>query len=322
VGELLVLKRGDQLPPHSGDSAVTIGFFDGLHRGHRALLARTCDEAALRLLVPTVVTFDQHPARVLRPDSAPLLLSSLEEKLALLSETCVERALVVQFDRERARETAEDFVVEVLVQQLRARLVIVGEDFHFGHRRSGNVALLEELGSKYGFDVIGLGLVGVDGEHARPEMQVSSTAIRRALAEGRVRDANNMLGRPVEIRGSVVTGDKRGRLIGFPTANVAVPAETAMPADGIYAGYLLVDGATLPAAIYYGRRPTFYDDQESSLLEVHCLDWDGDLYGKDVIVRFDYRVRGEAKFESVDALAVQLARDCDRARDLLGAPRP
>jgi riboflavin kinase/FMN adenylyltransferase len=120
----------------------------------------------------------------------------------------------------------------------------------------------------------------------------------------------------------VVTGDKRGRLIGFPTANVAVPAETAMPADGIYAGYLLVDGATLPAAIYYGRRPTFYDDQESSLLEVHCLDWDGDLYGKDVIVRFDYRVRGEAKFESVDALAVQLARDCDRARDLLGAPRP
>jgi riboflavin kinase/FMN adenylyltransferase len=255
---------------------------------------------------------------VLRPDSAPQLLCDLDQKLELLATTGIDETLVVHFDETASLEAAPHFVRRVLVDALSARLVVVGEDFHFGHRRGGNVALLQEMGAELGFEVVGLGLVGTDGEHARPEAQVSSTAIRRALVEGRVVDANAMLGRPHEMRGPVVPGDQRGRQIGFPTANVAVATEMLLPADGIYAGQLIrAAGAALPAAIYLGKRPTFYEDQPVSLLEVHALDFADDLYGERVGVRFTHRIRGDQKFDSVEDLSTQLQRDCDEARRLV-----
>ena len=301
---------------------ATIGVYDGVHLGHRALLAGVQAEARKLGLTTTVVTFDRHPAQVVRPDSAPLLLCDLEQKLDLLATTGVERALVVTFDEERAAETAEHFVLETLVAGLRVRLVAVGEDFHFGHGRQGNVELLTEMGAEHGFVTVGHPLVGQDGRVARPEEQVSSTAIRRALVTGRLEDANLMLGRSHVMVGPVVEGDRRGRLIGFPTANVAVGAEMLLPADGIYAGGLIRgDGTVLDAAIYLGKRPTFYENQPASLLEVHCLDFDGDLYGERVAVRFDAFLRGEQKFDGVDELAAQLQLDCAAAREVL-AQRP
>jgi riboflavin kinase/FMN adenylyltransferase len=263
-----------------------------------------------------VVTFDRHPASVVRPESAPQLLTDLEQKLELLASTGVDYAYVIHFDEERSREPASEFVDEVLVDCLNAKAVAVGEDFHFGHRRSGNVALLRDMGADRGFEVHGLALVGADGAPAAEP--VSSTAIRAALAEGLVEDAAAMLGRPHEVRGTVIEGDRRGRELGFPTANVAVPAEIQLPADGIYAGWFVRhDGTALPTAMSLGRRPTFYDDQPASLLEAHVLDFDGDLYGERAGVRFVARLRGEERFDSVDALVEQMHRDCDEARKLL-----
>lgn len=306
----------DLAPPGEGN-AVTIGFYDGVHLGHRALIGAALDASRRRGIGCTVVTFDRHPAQVLRPQSAPLLLCDLDQKLELLAALGVDQTLVIHFDEERSHDSPEHFVRSVLTDALGARLVVVGEDFHFGHRRSGNVALLAEMGAALGFDVVGHHLIGTDGTDARPELQVSSTAIRRALAEGRLSDANAMLGRAHEMRGPVADGDKRGRTIGFPTANVAIRPEILMPADGIYSGWLVREsGETLPSAIYVGTRPTFYENEPASLLEVHCLDWAGDLYGETVAVRFEHRLRGDRRFETIEGLTAQLAIDCQRAKEL------
>ena len=308
---------------------VTIGAYDGVHLGHRSVIADVCRRAGASGHLAALVTFDRHPAQVIRPESAPLLLTDLDQRLELLSTTGLDIVVVVEFDEARARETAEDFVNEVLVGCLNAAEVVVGEDFHFGHRRLGNVALLEDMGAELGFEVNGMRLVGPDGEAARDDEQVSSTAIRRALHQGRLDDAIAMLGRPHEMRGPVVEGDRRGRTIGFPTANVAIADEMLMPADGIYAGHLVRTGGgsgvaeeSLPAAIYLGHSPTFYDEGAATLLEVHVLDFDGDLYGEQVGVRFSHLIRGDRRFDSVDALAAQLAVDCDEARRLVGPLRP
>ncbi len=299
-------------------TAVTIGAYDGLHLGHRAVIGEVRRAAQARGLRSAVVTFDRHPASVVRPESAPKLLCDLDQKLELLEGTGVDLVVVVTFDAERATESAEDFVTEVLVDCLRARTVIVGADFHFGRARGGNVTLLETIGPGLGFEVRGLPLVDVDGESAGDADRVSSTAIRRALVAGEVDTAARMLGRPHEVRGHVDTGDRRGRELGFPTANVAVPEEILLPADGIYAGRLRrADGTWLPTAISLGRRPTFYDDQPVSLLEAHVLDFSGDLYGEDVAVTFEARLRGEERFDSVDDLVAQMGRDCDEARRIL-----
>lgn len=315
----------DPCPAPPEGTVVTIGAYDGVHLGHRAVIGEVRSQAAAQGRRSAVVTFDRHPAQVIRPDSAPRLLTDLRQKLELLEQTGVDYTHLVRFDAERAAESAEDFVRTVLVDCLRATSVVVGEDFHFGHNRSGNVALLEAMGRELGFDVLGHKLVGPDGRAARDDEQVSSTAIRRALHEGRLIDANLMLGRPHEMRGRVVPGDQRGRTLGFPTANVAVPDEMLMPADGIYAGWLErldatggTGGELLPSAIYVGKRPTFYDDRAMTLLEVHVLDFVGDLYGADVAVRFTHRLRPDARFASVDELAGQLRADCDKARHLLG----
>ncbi|HEX4902802.1 MAG TPA: bifunctional riboflavin kinase/FAD synthetase [Acidimicrobiales bacterium] len=313
-----IVRDTSSCPDVGEGSAVTIGAYDGLHLGHRAVIAEVRREAESRGLASAVVTFDRHPAAVVRPETAPKLLCDLDQKLELLESTGVDLVVVIRFDEARAAETAEEFVHDVLVDCLRARTVIVGADFHFGKGRGGNVALLNLLGADLGFDVHGMALVGTDGRPTADEGRVSSTAIRRALAEGDVARAAAMLGRPHEVRGIVRTGDQRGRQLGFPTANVAVPGSILLPADGIYAGWFRrEDGEVLPAAISLGRRPTFYETADASLLEAHVLDFAGDLYDERVAVRFVERLRGEERFDSVDELVQQMQRDCERARELL-----
>jgi riboflavin kinase / FMN adenylyltransferase len=308
-------------PPASG-AAVTIGAYDGVHRGHRHIIDELRRRAEAEELETVVVTFDRHPATVVRPESAPPELTSLPQKLELLATTGVDVTVVVPFDRARADETAEDFVREVLVDALAARLVVVGEDFHFGHGRKGDVALLREMGLDLGFTVVGLGL-----EAAEDGGAVSSTRIRGLLADGDVAGAAALLGRPHEVWGRVRHGDGRGRTeLGFPTANVAVPPATALPADGIYAGwYTTAAGRRHPAAVSLGRRPTFYAagvDGAPRLLEAHLLDFDGDLYGQEARVAFVARLRDEERFDSADALVGQMRRDVEATRSLLAGPVP
>jgi riboflavin kinase/FMN adenylyltransferase len=312
-----VVRDVEAAAPTGEGSVVTIGAYDGVHRGHQAVIAEVRRQAAAEGLLATVVTFDRHPAAVVRPESAPRLLTDLDQKLELLAATGVDRCLVVSFDEVRSKEPAEDFVHEVLVRRLAARHVIVGEDFHFGHQRRGDVALLRSMGADLGFTVEGMALVSVDGAD-----KASSTAIRHALVEGDLARAGAMLGRPHEVRGVVAHGDERGRELGFPTANVSVPGDILLPADGIYAGWFeRADGAVHPAALSLGRRPTFYAESNVSLLEAHLLDFDGDLYDEHVRVRFVERLRGEERFDSIDALVAQIQRDCDQARAILaGGP--
>ena len=313
-----VVHQVDGLDPLSDGSVVTIGAYDGVHLGHRKVLQLVRDLADARGLDAALVTFDKHPAQVVRPDSAPPLLTSLEQKLELLTEVeLLDVVCVLRFDEDRSHETAEEFVREVLVGLLRARLVVVGADFHFGHKRGGNVALLEQMGTDLGFEVIGLGLVAPDDEADREPY--SSTRVRGALANGDVAAAAILLGRPHEVRGTVMRGDQRGRELGFPTANVAVPDEICLPADGIYAGeYRTPDGVWHPAAISLGRRPTFYADADSSLLEAFLLDFEGDLYDQPASVRFLERLRGEQRFESVDDLVEQMGKDVEATRRITG----
>jgi riboflavin kinase/FMN adenylyltransferase len=293
-------------------TVVTIGAYDGVHLGHRAVIAEVRRLAAERGCETAVVTFDRHPATVVRPESAPKLLTDLDQKLELLESTGVDYTLVVHFDRERSQESAEDFVHEVLSGCLNARAVVVGHDFHFGRGRAGNVSLLATMGGELGFDVLGLRLTEGDGE------PISSTRIRGLLAAGDVRGAAALLGRPHQVRGTVHTGDKRGRELGFPTANVHIAADTLLPCDGIYAGwYLRPNGDRHATAISLGRRPTFYDDQAESLLEAYLLDFDGDLYGEDARVEFVTHLRDEARFDSVDALIEQMQADVADARAAL-----
>ena len=250
----------------------------------------------------------------MRPESAPKLLTDLDQKLELLDATDIDYAVVVHFDKTRSQESAEDFVTEILVGCLRARAVVVGHDFHFGRNRQGNVAFLQEMGAAHNFDVLGINLVGdaTDGE------PVSSTRIRRMLADGDVAGAAALLGRPHEVRGKVMHGDERGRELGFPTANMAVPDEVLLPADGIYAGwYERPGGEVHPAAISLGRRPTFYETANASLLEAYLLDFDGDLYDEPARVRFVQRLRGEVKFDSVDDLIAQMGDDVEATRRAL-----
>ena len=318
-----VLRDLEQCPVPPVGTVVTIGAYDGVHRGHREVIARVQRRAAERGLETAVVTFDRHPASVVRPDSAPALLTDLDQKLELLAETGVAYTLVVHFDEVRSKEPADEFVTEVLVGCLNAKEIVVGADFHFGHQRRGNVALLTAMGAELGFDVVGLALVGLDGQPATEGARVSSTAIRRELRDGDLANANRMLGRAHEVRGRVVHGDARARELGFRTANIDIPDDICLPADGIYAGwYLPPDGVAHPTAISLGRRPTFYERADTSLLEAHVLDFAGDLYDEPARVRFVARLRDELKFDSVDDLIAQMGRDCDNARALLAPLEP
>ena len=298
-------------------SVITIGAYDGVHRGHQAVVSdvkRLASDLGCRSVV---VTFDRHPASVVRPESAPKLLTDLDQKLELLEATGVDATVLVRFDEQQSFESATDFVERVLVKCLATRTVVVGSDFHFGRHRSGNVALLRELGAIHDFDVQPRELVprtdGVDEP-------ISSTAIRRALAGGQVELAAEMLGHAFEARGPVVKGDQRGRQLGFPTANVEVSNQLCVPADGVYAGwYERPDGVAHPCAINLGRRPTFFEHADHSLLEAHLIDFAGDLYTEAARVQFTHFLRSERKFDGIDALITQLKQDIENARAVLSA---
>jgi riboflavin kinase/FMN adenylyltransferase len=312
---VLLLTDASEAPFPGERTAITIGVYDGLHLGHQAVIAEVKERAAALGIRSAVVTFDRHPAVVVRPESAPRLLTDHDQRIELLEKTGIDVAVVLPFDEEQSHESALSFIERVLVRCLSTSLVVVGADFHFGRNREGNVDLLRQVGQTYGFEVDPLVLVpradGVDEP-------VSSTAIRRALAGGEVDIAAAMLGRPFEARGKVVQGDQRGRLLGFPTANVEVPNRVCLPADGVYAGwYERPNGDVHACAINLGRRPTFYEHADSSLLEAHLLDFEGDLYGEEARIRFTDFLRSERKFDGIDALVAQLTTDVAHARDLL-----
>ena len=298
-------------------AVVTIGAYDGVHLGHQAVLRLVRELADARGFEAALVTFDRHPAEVVRPESAPRLLTTLEQRLELLDATGdLDLCWVLTFDEVRSKEAAEDFVREVLVDGIGARLVVVGADFHFGHRRGGNVPLLERMGAELGFEVLGLGLVAVEGEASGAPY--SSTRIRELLAKGDVAEAARLLGRPHEVRGVVERGDQRGaEHLGFPTANLTVPERICLPADGVYAGtFVAEDEVERPAAISVGTRPTFYEDGDV-LVEAYVLDFDGDLYGQRVKVRFREWVRGQERFDSTEALVEQMHADVEATRRIL-----
>jgi riboflavin kinase / FMN adenylyltransferase len=299
-------------------AVVTIGAYDGVHLGHQAVLRLVRELADARGLEAALVTFDRHPAEVVRPESAPRLLTTLEQRLELLDATGdLDLCWVLTFDEARSKEAAEDFVREVLVDGVGARLVVVGADFHFGHRRGGNVPLLERMGAELGFEVLGLGLVAVEGEASG--VPYSSTRIRELLAKGDVAEAARLLGRPHEVRGVVERGDQRGgEHLGMPTANLTVPERICLPADGVYAGtFVAEDEVERPAAISVGTRPTFYEDGDV-LVEAYVLDFDGDLYGQRVKVRFREWVRGQERFDSTEVLVEQMNADVEATRRIFG----
>jgi riboflavin kinase/FMN adenylyltransferase len=305
-------------PAWSGDrTVVSIGAYDGVHLGHRAVIEEVRRLADAQGARSAVITFDQHPATIVRPESAPKLLTNLEQRLELLAATGLDATAIIHFDEAQSKEEPEHFVQRVLVHALATKAIVVGDDFHFGHHRDGNVRLLTDLGARLDFAVEPLPLVPRGDAIEEP---ITSTAIRRALAGGDVEVAARMLGRPHEVRGKVVMGDQRGRLLGFPTANVEVPNAVCLPADGVYAGwYERPDGIEHCCAINLGRRPTFYEHADHSLLEAHLLDFDDDLYGEPAKVRFGHFLRSERKFEGVEAIRAQLVHDVAHARELLAA---
>ena len=298
-------------------AVVTIGAYDGVHLGHQAVLRLVRELADARGFEAALVTFDRHPAEVVRPESAPRLLTTLEQRLELLDATGdLDLCWVLTFDEARSKEPAEDFVREVLVDGIGARLVVVGADFHFGHRRGGNVPLLERMGAELDFEVLGLGLVAVEGDATA--VPYSSTRIRELLAKGDVAEAARLLGRPHEVRGVVERCDQRGAdHLGMPTVNLTVPERICLPADGVYAGtFVAEDELERPAAISVGTRPTFYEDG-NVLVEAYVLDFDGDLYGQRVKVRFREWVRGQERFDSIEALVEQMNADVETTRRIL-----
>jgi riboflavin kinase/FMN adenylyltransferase len=315
-------------------SAVTVGTYDGVHLGHRRLLGILREKADTLAVPAAVVTFDRHPATVVRPGSSPLLLTDNEQKLELLASCGVDLTVVVRFDAKRAAEPPEDFVDEVLCDALAAKAVVVGEDFRFGRGRSGDVTMLRRLGAIRGFDVTGVHLVAAEGTGADDgdggaggtgaaggAESISSTRIRALIAMGDVQGAARLLGRPHEVRGRVVHGDGRGgSQLGVPTANVDVPKSIAVPALGIYAGWCRrADGSSHPAAISVGIRPTFAASSSTPapLVEAHLIGFDGDLYAERVGVAFVERLREERRFERVEDLVAQMRADVDVASRLL-----
>jgi riboflavin kinase/FMN adenylyltransferase len=309
----------NDVPADWGRSVVTIGVFDGVHRGHRVIVARAAEIAAERGLPLVVVTFDPHPDEVVRPGSHPPLLCTPRFRAELLGRLGVDAVCVLPFTYEFSQLSADEFVRSVLVDALHASAVVVGEDFRFGHKAAGNVALLGELGEKYEFTAEGVPLLTDEVG------TVSSSRIRDLLAAGEVAAAAGELGRPHRVEGIVVRGHQRGRALGFPTANAEPPPHTAIPADGVYAGWLAsldTDGTELerwPAAISVGTNPTF--DGSERTVEAYALDRDDlDLYGMHVAVEFAERIRGQARFEFVDELMRQMHEDVATARGLLVPP--
>jgi riboflavin kinase / FMN adenylyltransferase len=305
------------VPANWGRSVVTIGVFDGVHRGHRRIVARAAEIGAALGLPLVVVTFDPHPDEVVRPGSHPPLLCTPRYRTELLGALGADAVCVLPFTYEFSQLPAEEFVRSALVDGLHAAAVVIGENFRFGHKAAGNVTLLRELGDKYEFAAEGVPLLADHG------VTVSSSWIRDLLSAGDVAAAAIDLGRPHRVEGVVVRGHRRGRALGFPTANAEPPPHTAIPADGVYAGWLAsldTEGAEVerwPAAISVGTNPTF--DGVSTTVEAYALDRDDlDLYGVHVAVEFADRIRGQVRFSSVDELVDQMRLDVVAAWKITG----
>jgi riboflavin kinase/FMN adenylyltransferase len=306
----------DDVPEDWGSSVVTIGVFDGVHRGHQRIVSGAAETGAELGMPAAVITFDPHPAEVIRPGSQPPLLCTTRRRAQLLADQGVDVVCVLPFTYEFSQLGPDEFVRAVLVDRLHARRVVVGENFRFGHRAAGDVALLAELGEKYDFGAEGVPLLTDGG------VTISSSGIRARLADGDVAGAHRDLGRPHRVEGIVVRGQQRGRALGFPTANLEAPPRTVVPADGVYAGWLARldqegrEEVRWPAAISVGTNPTF--DGREQTVEAYALDRDDlDLYGVHVAVDFVARLRGMVRYESAAALAEQMRRDVDEARALI-----
>jgi riboflavin kinase / FMN adenylyltransferase len=303
-----------------GPSAVTIGKFDGVHVGHRAVIAHLERAAREQGLVSTVVTFDRHPLDVIDPGKVPPALTSIAQRRELLDDVGVDATLLLRFDQELQSKSPEAFVSEILVDTLHAKLVFVGSDFRFGAKGAGDVALLRVLGEQHGFSVELIDDVDlVDDVRPDGERRVSSTWIRELLGDGRVAEAARLLGREHAVRSVVVHGNERGRAMGYPTANLDPASEGFVPADGVYAARVLHDGTVYPAAVSVGNNPTF-EGVPAKQIEAHLLDVDIDLYGDTISVLFVSYVRGMVKFDSMDELAEQMRQDDRDIRTLLGLP--
>lgn len=304
----------ESVPQDWPGSVVCIGVFDGVHRGHRSIVARAVDKGAQLRLPAVVVTFDPHPSEVLRPGTRPSMLSTLDHRVQLLASLGVGAVCVLPFTRELSALTPEEFVHHVLVDRLRTKAVVVGENFRFGHRAAGDTQTLTELGARYGFEVDPVPLLSGTGG------AWSSTYVRALVAAGDVAAAASSLGRPHRVEGVVVHGDERGRDLGYPTANLAVTAHAAIPLDGVYAGWLVRDpygtAQALPAAISVGTNPTF--DGQQRRVEAYVLDRDDlQLYDEAVAVDFTARIRPMVRFDGVEELVAQMGRDVEQARVLL-----
>jgi riboflavin kinase / FMN adenylyltransferase len=306
----------DQVPAGWGQSVVTIGEFDGVHLGHQRIVGRAAELGRERGLPVVAITFDPHPDEVIRPGSHPPLLCSARRRAELLAGLGVDAVCVLPFTLAFSRIDPDEFVRTVLVERLHAAAVVVGEDFRFGHKAAGDVQLLDRLGEKYDYTAEGLPLLALDG------VTISSTTIRALLAAGDVAAAAKALGRPHRVEGVVVRGHQRGRQLGFPTANVESPPHTAIPADGVYAGWLATldesgeEASRWPAAISIGTNPTF--NGQVRTVEAYALDrTDLDLYGVHAAIEFAVRLRGTLRFDSIDALVEQMHIDVDQTRALL-----
>ncbi|MFF8775166.1 bifunctional riboflavin kinase/FAD synthetase [Kitasatospora sp. NPDC015120] len=306
----------EEIPDDWGRSVVTIGSFDGVHRGHQLIINRVVERARERGVRSVVVTFDPHPSEVVRPGSHPPLLAPQPRRAELIEELGVDAVLVLPFTTEFSQESPEEFFRQVLVEALHACLVVEGPNFRFGHRAAGDVALLAELGraADCGVEVVDLQVRGAAGD-GEP---FSSTLTRRLVGSGDVAGAAEVLGRPHRVEGVVVRGAQRGRELGYPTANVETVPHSAIPADGVYAGWLTADGERMPAAISVGTNPTF--DGTARTVEAYAIDRVGlDLYGLHVAVEFLVYLRGMEKFDSIEALLDRMADDVKRARELTDA---
>jgi len=293
-----------QLP---GPIFLAIGVFDGVHRGHQAVISTSAEHAHAANETPVVVTFDPHPEKVLRPQAAPHLLSATQHKIELIRALGVGHLLVITFDKQFAATEPEDFVEDLVAHSKPLREICVGHEWSFGKNRRGNLDLLKKLGAKFDFEVVGIPPVKINNA------VVSSTAIRQAIEKGDLRQAAQMLGREYTILGTVTRGDNLGKKIGFPTANLSAHSEQ-FPPNGVYAAEARIDGELHRGVINLGVRPTVSSGRSERVLEIHLFDFDRDIYGRDVEVRFLKFLRSEKKFETLDALVQQIRQDVKEAR--------
>jgi riboflavin kinase/FMN adenylyltransferase len=307
-----ILESISELSRLPGPLFLAIGVFDGVHLGHRAVISTSAEHAQEANGTPVVVTFDPHPEKVLRPKAAPHLLTATPHKIALIRDLGVGHLLIITFDKQFAATEPEDFVQQLVKHSKPLREICVGHEWSFGRNRRGNLELLKKLGARFNFNVVGIPPVTINGE------LVSSTRIRQAVETGDLTKAARMLGRQYTILGSVVRGDDVGKKIGFPTANLSAHNEQ-FPPNGVYLAEAKLDTVIYPGVVNLGYRPTVSTGKSERTLEIHLLDFDRDIYGEDLEVRFIRYLRPEKKFENIDALVRQIEADVKQARELCAA---